>query len=62
MYSYLTDDGCDDKKRKGIKKGVIKQENKFEDYKNCTEANRLENEINCIEKNNVDVHKLKQNH
>ena len=32
MYSYLTDDGCVDKKAKGTKKFVIKKEIKF---KNC---------------------------
>ena len=34
-YSYLTDDGKEDKKTKGTKKCVIKRMNKFNDYKNC---------------------------
>ena len=34
-YSYLTDDGKDDKKAKGTKKCVIKRMIKFNDYKNC---------------------------
>ena len=34
-YSYLTDDGKEDKKAKGTKKCVIKRMIKFEDYKNC---------------------------
>ena len=34
-YSYLEDDGNGDKKTKGTEKCVIKQELKFEDYKNC---------------------------
>ena len=33
IYSYLIDDGCFDKKTKGIKKCVIKHEIKFQDYK-----------------------------
>ena len=34
-YSYLTDDGKEDKKAKGTKKGVIKKMIKFNDYKKC---------------------------
>ena len=34
-YSYLMDDGSGDKKAKGIKKIVLKQVLKFEDYKKC---------------------------
>ena len=34
-YSYLTDDGKDDKKAKGTKKCIIKKMIKFNDYKKC---------------------------
>ena len=34
-YSYLTDDGKEDKKAKGTKTCVIKRMIKFNDYKNC---------------------------
>ena len=34
-YSYLTDDGKEDKKAKGTKNCVIKRMIKFNDYKNC---------------------------
>ena len=34
-YSYLTDDGKEDKKAKGTKKSVIKKMIKFNDYKKC---------------------------
>ena len=34
-YSYLTDDGKEDKKAKGTKKCVIKRMIKFDDYRNC---------------------------
>ena len=34
-YSYLTDDGKEDKKTKGTKKCVIKKMIKFNDYKKC---------------------------
>ena len=35
QYPYLMDDGSGDKKAKGIKKFVLKQILKFEDYKKC---------------------------
>ena len=34
-YSFLTDDGKEDKKAKGTKKCVIKKMIKFSDYKKC---------------------------
>ena len=34
-YSFLTDDGKEDKKAKGTKKYVIKKMIKFNDYKKC---------------------------
>ena len=34
-YSFLTDDGKEDKKAKGTKKCVIKRMIKFNDYKKC---------------------------
>ena len=34
-YSFLTDDGKEDKKAKGLKKCVIKKMIKFNDYKKC---------------------------
>ena len=40
-YSYLTDDGSEDKIVKGTEKFVIKRKLKFESYKNCLEANQL---------------------
>ena len=52
-YSYLIDDGSEDKKAKGTKKCVIKRKLKFENYKNCLEATQLENKINHLEKNVV---------
>ena len=38
-YSYLIDDGSEDKKSKGRKKGAIKS---YKNYKTCLEANQLE--------------------
>ena len=34
-YSFLTDDGKEDKKAKGTKKCIIKKKIKFNDYKKC---------------------------
>ena len=49
-YSYLIDDGREDKKAKDTKKCVIITKLKFENYRNCLEETRLENKINCLEK------------
>ena len=42
-YSYLIDDDSKGKKAKSTKKCVIKRKFKFENYKNCLEAPKLEN-------------------
>ena len=49
-YTYLIDDGSEDKKAKDAKKCVIKRKPKFENSKNRFEATQLENEINHLEK------------
>ena len=59
-YSYLIDDGSEDKKAKGTKKCVIKRKLKFENYKNCLEATQLENKTNHLEKNQIDIDSLKK--
>ena len=50
-FSYLIDDGSEDKKAKGTKICVIKRKLKFESYKACLEATQLKNKINYLEKN-----------
>ena len=40
-YSFLTDDGKEDKKAKGTKKFVIKKKIKFNDYKKCLFSDEL---------------------
>ena len=37
-YSYLINDGSEDKKAKGRKKCVIKRKLKFQNYKSCFET------------------------
>ena len=50
------------KKEKAQKKCVIKINFKFEDYRNCLEANQLENKIKHLEKNETDVNHLRKAH
>ena len=40
-YSYLMDDGRNDKKAKGTKRCVIKRRLKFNDYKGCLSNNKM---------------------
>ena len=49
-YSYLIDDGSEDKIAKGTKKYVTKRNLKFENYKSCLEATQRKNKISHLEK------------
>ena len=60
IYSYLIDDGNEDKKVKGTKKCVIKRKLKYENYKNCLEAAKLKNEIKYLEKNKTNIDSVKK--
>ena len=53
--------GSEGKKAKRTKKCVIKRKTKFENYKNCLEATQLESKINHLEKNKIDVDRIKEN-
>ena len=59
-YSYLKDNGSEDKKAKGTKKCVIKRKRKFENYRTCLEAAKFENKIKYLEKNKIDISSLKK--
>ena len=59
-YSYFIDDSLEDKKAKGTKKCVIKRKLKFQNYKNCLEANQIKNKINHLEKNKTDIDSIKK--
>ena len=48
--SYFIDDGSQDKKAKGTKRCAIKRKLKFENFKKCLEATRLDNTITYLEK------------
>ena len=56
-YSYLIDNGDENKKARSTKKCVIK----FGDYKYCLEATQLESKINKLEKNKLCVDCLTEN-
>ena len=49
-YSYLTNEGSEDKKAKGTKNCVIKRKLKLEYNKNCLETTQLENKLIHLEK------------
>ena len=48
-YSYLIDDGNQDKAN-NIKKGVMKRKVKFRGYEKSAKASQIENIINYLEK------------
>ena len=54
-YSYLIDDGSEDKKAKSTKNCFIKRKRKLESYKNCLEANHLDNKIKYLEKSKIGI-------
>ena len=58
-YSYLIDDSNGDKKAKGAKKCVIKRKLEIQNDKKATQ---LENKINYLEKNEIDIDSIKENH
>ena len=68
IYSYLVDDGSEDKKRKTHKKVCHKKKNlwklenykKFENYKICVEATQLDSKIKYLEKNKNNTDSLKK--
>ena len=59
-YSYLIDDDSEDKKVKDTKKCAIERKLKSENYKNCLEANQLDNRIKYLEKNKTSTDSLKK--
>ena len=59
-YSYLIDDGNQDKRANNIKKGVIKRKVKFRGYEKCAKTSQIENIINYLEKKETDADSLKE--
>ena len=58
IYSYVLDDGKEDKKAKRTQKICQKTEIKFENDKNVLEATQLDNEIKCLEKSKINTGSL----
>ena len=61
-YSYLKDVTDENKNAKGPKKCAMKQKRKFEQPKTCLEATQLGNGKNELEKHEVAVTDLKEDH
>ena len=53
-YSYLKDDGSENKYEKGTEKWVMKRKPKFENYKTYLERTKLENKMNYL-KNKINI-------
>ena len=49
-YTYLKENNDENRKAKNTKKCVIKRKLKFQDYKDCLKAARLERKINYLGK------------
>ena len=58
VKSYLKENNGEYKKEKGTKKRVIKRKLKFQDYKNCLRAAKIENKINYLEKEKFNLDNL----
>ena len=57
-YSYLIEDGSEDKKQKS-QKSAPSEKTKFENYKSCLETTKLENKIKHLEKYKINIDNLK---
>ena len=60
VKSYLKENNGKCKKEKGTKKRVIKRKLKFQDYRNCLRAAKIENKINYSEKEKFDLDNHKE--
>ena len=59
-YSYLIDDGREDKKTKGTQKCVKKRKLKFENYRNYLEATQIDNKIKYLKKKKININSYKK--
>ena len=50
MIVNQLNDGSEDKKTRGTKMCVMKRKFKFKSYRNCLEANKIDNNKNYLEK------------
>ena len=61
-YSYLINEGSEDKKVKSTEKGVMKRKPKCENYNNRLEATQFDNQINYLGKTKLTQILLKEKH
>ena len=62
-YSYLMDDGSENKQQKA-QKLISQKKLKFENYKNCLEATQLDSKIKYLKKNKINndiLRKIRKN-
>ena len=59
-YSYLIDTSSENRKKQKVQKSVMKRELKFQDYKNCLNAAKIDGKIKYLEKKKYNVDKLKE--
>ena len=59
-FSYLTDDGTEDKKVNAQKRMSQESKLKFENYKNYLEVTQLGNKIKYLEKNKINIDSLRK--
>ena len=61
-FSYLIDDGSENKKPKGTKRCVIKKTLNLKIIKNCFESTQFQNKINFQKKNIIEIDGIKKHH
>ena len=57
-YSYLLDDGSEERKAKGTKTCVTKRELKSKNYEDCNKAAQLDNKIKYERQNEINADSL----
>ena len=59
-YRYLIDDGSENKTAKSTKMCVIKKELKFQNYKNCLNAAKIDGKLKYLENKKFNVDKVQE--
>ena len=60
IFSYLKENNDENKKVKGTKNSVIKWELRFQDYKNCLNAAKIDGKLKFLQKKKINVDKPKR--
>ena len=59
-YSYLIDEGSDNKKEKRSKKCVTKRKLRLENYWKCLEVTQIDNKINYLGKKQIHIDNIEK--